>query len=65
MGEKVQLWNNTWLKEDCIKDFPQESVVNKDVLAKVTPIITFRETRAYIETIDEDSEISDNVIGEY
>jgi len=65
MGEDVQLWNNTWLKKALINDFPQESVVNKDVLAKVTPIITFRETRAYNEAIEEDFEISDNIIGEY
>jgi hypothetical protein len=65
MGEKVQLWNNSWLKEDFIKEFPQDSVVNKDVLAKVTPIITFRETRAYVEVAEDDFEIPNNVIDEY
>lgn len=65
MGEKVQLWNNSWLKEDFIKELPQDSVVNKDVLAKVTPIITFRETRAYVEVAEDDFEIPNNVIDEY
>ncbi len=65
MGEKVQLWNNTWLKKGIIKDFPLENVVNKDVLDKVTPIITFRETRTYAEALEKDFEISGNAIIEY
>lgn len=65
MGEKVQLWNDIWLKKDIIKDFPQENVVNKDVLDKFTPIITFRETCTYAETLENDFEISDNAIVEY
>lgn len=54
MGEDVQIWNNSWLKEELIKDFPLTSVTNKETLAKVTPIITFRETRNYIEAIEDD-----------
>lgn len=65
MGEKVQLWDNSWIKEGLIKNFPQDKVVNREVLAKTTPIITFRETRAYIEDVEENFEMPNNVIGEY
>lgn len=49
MGEDLPLWNNSWLTSELTTHFPQQSIVNKDTLAKVTPIITFRETRAYEE----------------
>ena len=50
MGEHTMpLWNNAWLKEDIIKQFPYDSIVDKDTLKKVTPVITFRERRAYDE----------------
>lgn len=60
MGENVELWNNSWLKPEYIKDFPQSSVVNRQTLAKVTPIITFRETRSYAELM----ELIDNMASE-
>lgn len=50
MGENVQLWNNSWLKDEYTKDFPQTSVVNKEVLAKVDTVIRFREKRRYEES---------------
>lgn len=53
MGEDSVLWNNSWLKKDLIKGFPQSSVVNRETLAKVTPVITFRETRAYAESLED------------
>ena len=49
MGESTQLWNNDWLKSKLIEDFPQDSVVDKKVLENVGSIITFRETRAYMD----------------
>lgn len=50
MGEHTMpLWNNSWLKEDIIKQFPYDSIVDKETLKKVTPVITFRERRAYDE----------------
>ena len=57
MGENVELWNNSWLKKDLIKNCKQTSVVCNEVLKKVTPIITFRETRAYLETTEDSFEI--------
>ena len=54
MDEDVKLWNNDWLKDELTEDFPQKSIVNSETLAKVTPVITFRETRAYLESIDDD-----------
>lgn len=61
MGEEVDLWDNTWLNADLTKDFPQSSVVNADVLDRQTPVITFRETRAYQDALSEDGEFT----GEY
>lgn len=57
MGENVELWNNSWLKKDLTKNYKQTSVVCNEVLKKVTPIITFRETRAYLETTEDSFEI--------
>ena len=45
------LWNNEWLKPDFSKNLPYKSIVNKDTLNKVTPVIVFRETRLYNEHI--------------
>ena len=47
----VVLWNNDWLKEPFTKDIPYASCVNKQVLRKITPIIMFRERRAYDEAM--------------
>ena len=49
MGESTLLWNNDWLKGKLIEDFPQDSVADKNVLENVGSIITFRETRAYMD----------------
>ena len=49
MGESILLWNNDWLKGKLLEDFPQDSVVDKNVLENVGSIITFRETRAYMD----------------
>ena len=57
MGENVELWNNSWLKKDLTKNYKQTSVVCNEVLKKVTLIITFRETRAYLETTEDSFEI--------
>lgn len=43
------LWNNDWLKPELATSFPYDSVVDGETLKKVTPIITFRETRRYEE----------------
>lgn len=45
------LWNNEWINAELVHNFPNESIVNKETLKKVTPVIMFRETRAYNETI--------------
>ena len=47
-GKKVQpLWNNEWLNSELAENLPYDSIVNKETLKKVTPVITFRETRMY------------------
>ncbi len=54
-GKEIEpLWNNKWIKPEFTQNLPISSIVNEDVLKKVTPIITFRETRAYTEDIEED-----------
>lgn len=49
-NEILSLWNNEWLKPEMVENLPYDSIVNKDTLKKVTPVITFRETRTYIES---------------
>lgn len=47
-GKKVQpLWNNDWLNSKLAVNLPYDSIVNKETLKKVTPVIMFRETRMY------------------
>lgn len=43
------LWDNGWIKDEFVQNMPIESIVNKETLKKVTPVITFRETRRYNE----------------
>lgn len=56
MGENITLWNNSWLKPELTKAFPQSSVVNAGTLKKVGDIITFRERRAYEELMGYDND---------
>lgn len=51
MGEPVEMWNNQWLKPALVKDIPSDSIVDRETLKKVTPVIVFRETRAYDEQV--------------
>ena len=49
-GKAVKpLWNNDWLKAELTTNIPYESIVDEETLKKVTPVITFRETRRYNE----------------
>jgi hypothetical protein len=43
------LWNNGLIKAEFVLNMPNESIVDKGSLKKVTSVITFRETRAYYE----------------
>lgn len=45
------LWNNEWLKPELLTNIPYDSVVDRETLKKVTPVITFRERRKYNEDI--------------
>lgn len=49
MGEHVELWNNKWLKNELTFNVNVCVIVDKETLKKVTPVITFRETRVYNE----------------
>lgn len=44
---EVQLWNNDWLKPQLQSAISVKQIIDHKVLKKVTPIITFRERRAY------------------
>lgn len=48
----TEIWNNHWMKDGITKKLPLDSIVNREMLKECTPIITFRETRAYIEQQD-------------
>lgn len=43
------LWNNEWLKPELLTNIPYDTIVDGETLKKVTPVITFRETRRYEE----------------
>ena len=44
----VEIWNNEWLEPSFTKGIPYNSIINMEIIKQVTPVITFRETRAYI-----------------
>lgn len=49
-GKSVEpLWNNDWLKLELTTSITYDSVVDGEILKKITPLITFRETRRYEE----------------
>lgn len=51
-GDKsVELWNNEWVKSDLLSNLHVNRIVNAETLKKVTPVITFRETRMYYEIL--------------
>lgn len=47
MGKRIKLWNNDWLQPAFTKGLPMASICDKTLLKKLTPVITFRETRVY------------------
>lgn len=49
MGEDVELWNNKWLSSKILLNAPDIQIINSEALLRITPIITFRETRIYNE----------------
>lgn len=49
-GEQdVELWNNEWVKPKFLSDLQTNGIIDEKTLKKVTPVITFRETRIYNE----------------
>lgn len=49
-GEQdVELWNNEWMKPQFLSGLHTNGIIDADTLKKVTPVITFRETRMYNE----------------
>lgn len=53
-GDKdVELWNNNWLDDEVKKVVCSRAIVDNDKVEACTPVITFRETRAYNEQMSE------------
>lgn len=47
--QPVKLWNNSWLFPDIAASFPQDSIVDREALAKTGQVITFKAKRQYDE----------------
>ncbi len=47
--QPVSLWNNEWLNPKIVSDFPQDSIVDREILAKTGQVITFKAKRQYDE----------------
>ena len=47
--QPVTLWNNSWLNPNIAIAFPQDSIVDSEVLAKTGQVITFKAKRQYDE----------------
>ncbi len=47
--DDVELWNNEWIKPQLASHLHINEIVDAETLKKVTPVITFRETRMYNE----------------
>lgn len=47
--QPVSLWNNQWLIPEIAASFPQDSIVDRESLAKTGQVITFKAKRQYDE----------------
>lgn len=47
--QDVTLWNNRWLNPEIATSFPQNSIVDREALAKTGQVITFKAKRQYDE----------------
>ncbi len=47
--QPVELWNNVWLNPGIAEAFPQDSIVDRESLAKTGQVITFKAKRQYDE----------------
>lgn len=47
--QPVTLWNNKWLISEIASTFPQDSIVDRETLAKTGQVITFKAKRQYDE----------------
>jgi hypothetical protein len=67
MGENnLSLWNNSWLSDKISESIPYDSIVVKERINDITPVITFRETRKYYESEKYDEEtLSDEDAKDY
>ncbi|MDE6329079.1 MAG: RNA-directed DNA polymerase [Muribaculaceae bacterium] len=49
--QPAMLWNNSWLHPDIADAFPQDSIVDRESLAKTGQLITFKAKRQYDEMV--------------
>ena len=52
----VEVWNNEWIDSSLVVEIPYTSIINSETLQKITPVITFRETRTYYDTFEDFTE---------
>ncbi len=50
-NQPVALWNNEWLLPEIVSEFPQNSIVDRETLAKTGQVITFKAKRQYDECV--------------
>ena len=48
-SQPVTLWNNSWLLPEITENFPQDSIVDRELLTKTGQVITFKAKRQYDE----------------
>ncbi len=48
--ESVMLWNNKYLKKEIRDEHESNLILSKNILTKISPVITFRETRFYSDS---------------
>ena len=47
--KEIMLWNDTWVNSLYANTLPLNSIVNQEILNELSPVIEFREIRAYYE----------------
>lgn len=52
MGEKVDIWNNSWLKPELLEGFPYNTICDAEQLKELSPVISFKKRNVYDEEED-------------
>lgn len=60
-GCEKQLWNNSWLKPKYTADFNAHKALKKELLERIEPVLSFRESPIYDDDFDEYQCIADAI----